>query len=79
MPIWRLAHVFYVTTARPDQAWSKQSEDYSRMISPAPVPKGGGFISFSPVNRPRAFMSFIQLEGILANLRQQPCFPGFFQ
>ena len=46
---------------------------------PAPVPKAGGFISFSPVNRPRAFMSFIQLEGILANLRQKPCFPGVFQ
>ena len=27
---------------------------------PTPVPKGGGFISFSPVNRPRAYMVFIQ-------------------
>ena len=27
---------------------------------PTPVPKGGGFISFSPVNRPRACMVFIQ-------------------
>ena len=79
MPIWRLAHVFDLTAARPDQARSKQSENYSRMISPRPSPRAVASFHSALLTAHGRLCHLFNIEGILANLRQQPCFPGVFQ
>ena len=61
--ICRLAHVFRLSVARPDHARSEPKRRLNAHDSAHASPEGRGRRCLSPVNRLRAFMSFIQYRG----------------